>query len=78
MNRRATEIGRWINARYPRGEPGSPQREFRMVLNMLLQGGAEEAEAVARASASVRSRHPGFVPKETRRVSRITYVDGPS
>jgi hypothetical protein len=78
MNRKAAEIGRWINARYLQGEPGSPQREFRMVLNMLLQGGAEEADAVARATASVRSRNPGFVPEEKRRVSRITYVDGPS
>ncbi len=62
-NERQKEIGRWIHARYPKGGPA--QQEFKMVLNVYLQHGDAEAEAVAKAVASVRERHPGFTPVES-------------
>lgn len=60
---RQREIGRWIQARYPKGDEA--QQEFRMVLNIYLQHGDPEAEAVAKALASVRERHPSFTPVES-------------
>lgn len=61
-NERQREIGRWIQARYPKG--GSAQQEFKMVLNIYLQRDDAEADAVAAAVASVRERYPGFTPIE--------------
>jgi hypothetical protein len=59
---RQRAAGDFINSRFPKGDHA--QQQFRMVLNMYLQHGMAEAEAVARATVSVRDRHPGFTPVE--------------
>jgi hypothetical protein len=61
-NERQVEIGRWIQDRYPKGDPA--QQEFKMVLNIYLQRGDSEDDAVAHALASLQERHPGFTPVE--------------
>jgi hypothetical protein len=61
------EINHWIAAHFPEGAPGSPQREFRMLLVMHLHHGVSAEEAIALASESVRRRHPSFVPDTTER-----------
>lgn len=62
-------VGDFINARFPRGD--SAQQAFRMLLNMYLQKGIPQAEAVARAAVSVRERHPGFRPVERHAPARL-------
>ncbi len=57
---RQRAAGDFINARFPKGDRA--QQEFRMMLNTYLQHGMPEAEAVARATVSVRDRRPGFTP----------------
>ena len=60
-------IGVWIDETWEKGSPGSPQREFKMVLNGYAQHGDSRAAAEAKALASVRERHPGFTPAKRQR-----------
>jgi hypothetical protein len=63
MNREEQKaIGTWIGATFAKGEPASPQSEFLMAVNAYAQSATPRQEAVEKATASVRARHPSFTP----------------
>lgn len=56
-------VSRRAAARYAEVHGDVPQQRFRYALNRFIMSGVPVPEAEAKAIASVRNTHPGFVPR---------------